>query len=177
MLTLCWGVSHSAVRMFLIGRHWRLPSLPCCSRLSDDSGFSKHSLSLEIMLSKGKCGAPKIEVLLNTAVEASGPSEGVGSTLWCQGPSGRAQLLAVCLLNSTNCLFFGKFCSLSSFKEFEFWSSHWSSIETNLTRNREAAGSIPGLTQWVKDPALQCGVGCRCGLNPALLWLWCRRQL
>ena len=21
---------------------------------------------------------------------------------------------------------------------------------------------------------VSCGVGCRCGLDPALLWLWCR---
>jgi len=25
---------------------------------------------------------------------------------------------------------------------------------TNLTRNHEVAGLIPGLTQWVKDPVL-----------------------
>ena len=42
-----------------------------------------------------------------------------------------------------------------------FWSSHCGAVETGQTREHEVAGSIPGLTQCVKDPAL--------------LWLWCRQ--
>ena len=47
---------------------------------------------------------------------------------------------------------------------------------TNLTRNHEVAGSVPALAQWVNDHgvAVSCGVGCRCGSDPALLWLWRR---
>ena len=48
---------------------------------------------------------------------------------------------------------------------------------TNLTRNCEVAGLIPGLAQRVKDLALPwaaCGVGRRHDSDLALQWLWCR---
>ena len=59
---------------------------------------------------------------------------------------------------------------------YQSWSSHYGAAEMNQTRNHEVVGVIPGLAQWVKDPALRrnCGVGQRCSLDLMLLWLWCR---
>ena len=41
-----------------------------------------------------------------------------------------------------------------SFGNSSSGSSHCGLVEINRTRNHEAAGSIPGLTRWVKDQVL-----------------------
>ena len=43
---------------------------------------------------------------------------------------------------------------VNSLKVWNFRSSHRGSAETNLTSSHGVAGSIPGVAQWVKDPAL-----------------------
>ena len=52
------------------------------------------------------------------------------------------------------------FLASKSLKKVHHGSSCRNTVEMNPTRNHEVAGSIPGLTRWVKDLLL--------------LWLWCR---
>ena len=54
------------------------------------------------------------------------------------------------------------------------WSLCLGSAETNITSIHEDTFSTPGLTQWVKDQVLSCGVDHRHGSDPSLLWLWRR---
>ena len=44
--------------------------------------------------------------------------------------------------------------TLKKKKKKRVWSSHRGSAETKPARNHEAAGLIPALDQWVKDPVL-----------------------
>jgi len=58
--------------------------------------------------------------------------------------------------NYVNCRESQKVISAIKKKKKKGGSSHRGAVKTNLTRNHEVVGSIPGLAQlkWVKDPAL-----------------------
>ena len=58
--------------------------------------------------------------------------------------------LFTCFSSSTNDLLL----ALLLYQEMSFGVPVVAQWLTNLTRNREVAGSIPGLAQWVEDPAL-----------------------
>ena len=57
-------------------------------------------------------------------------------------------------------------------------SSCCGSVVTNLTSIHNDVGVIPGLVQvgLGSSVAVSCDVGCRCGPDPSLLWLWCRLE-
>ena len=75
-------------------------------------------------------------------------------------------------------IFFWDSLSNQSLTKSEKRSSLCGTVETNPTSVHEVAGSIPCLTQWVKDLALLQAVCCRLqnGSGPTLLWLWLWRR-
>ena len=48
----------------------------------------------------------------------------------------------------------GEFSKFIDYKPIKIWSTYHSSAVMNPTNIHEDAGLIPGLAQWVKDPAL-----------------------
>ena len=62
---------------------------------------------------------------------------------------------------------------VNSKKKISIQNSCIGAAEANLTRNREVAGSIPGLAQWIKDLCcheLWCKSQLRSGVAVAVAW-------
>ena len=63
-------------------------------------------------------------------------------------------LQATALRSVTGALPASCYNGITLFRKQGFQSSRCGAVEVNPTGNREVAGSIPGLTQWVKDLVL-----------------------
>ena len=59
--------------------------------------------------------------------------------------------------------------NIESFKNNAIRSTHCGTVETNLTGNHEAAGSIPGLAQQVKEPWRRSQMQLGSGIDVAVM--------
>ena len=88
----------------------------------------------------------------NTAEEWEEVFWGDGYVYYLDGGSG-SQTLWNCAPEKL-LFIFGQVYVINDLKKKKIRSSHHGSVETNPSSIHEDVGSIPGLSQWVKDPAL-----------------------